>query len=198
MERPGAPATGAIDWRLALRSGLVVAAAGALMTLLSLVLPNEAAQGFASLLSMLVALCGAIVALGLYAGRSPHLPLDARLGLRIGLVTGVLLVTFWCVTVGTVGVLARFVTHGMGAFDATISAQIATVQAQTIARMQGQPNAAQMQAHLAGMMASPEVRGGAMLAYTAIASALVLLVSAAGGAFAGMLRNPRTRAAQNQ
>ena len=75
------------------------------------------------------------------------------------------------------GVVARFGLHSMGGFDAAMTAQL-----QEAIRRSTTPIPAEM----TGFVNSPEFRAGAMLAVFAMGSACLLLMSAVGGAFAGL------------
>jgi len=84
------------------------------------------------------------------------------------------------------GLVAHFALHSMGSFDAQIKEQVQ----QSI-----QKSSTPVPADMLGFIASPEFRAGIMLAGFAIVSALLLLLSTLGGAFAGLLRMRRGPAA---
>jgi hypothetical protein len=80
----------------------------------------------------------------------------------------------------------RFGLHAMGGFDAAMAGVV----------QQGiQRSPTPMQPDQLGLMKSPEVRAGLVLATFAMVSVCLLLMSALGGAFAGLLRMRRGRMA---
>jgi hypothetical protein len=84
------------------------------------------------------------------------------------------------------GLVRRFVLHSMGDFDGQMAAQIQVL----LATMQ-QKQATPVPAQLLRLFNSPEFRAGSMLASFAFLSAGLLVLSALGGAFAGLLRMRR-------
>jgi hypothetical protein len=189
--RPGSSSLSSLDWQIGLRSAFFVAATGSVLALLSMVMPFQPLDDFASLLSGLLVLCGAFLTVGIYARLAPATRLNARHGWRLGLVTGLLIVATRLVTLGAAGFLARFILHRMGSFDASLAQVFAMWQAQTVAQMPNHQDAVAFQVKSTGIFGSPEALGGMALAGAAFYSAAVLLLSGVFGAFAGLLRNPR-------
>jgi len=169
-----------IDWRAALSVAGVVALVGAVLAVLGI------RSGAASTFDVFWLLSGAVIALGMYVRTRPLARIDARIGARIGLVTGMLSISAVIVALATAGVIARFGLHRMGFFDTALAQQFAAIALQ----MQ-QNQSADMKAKVIGLMSSEEIRGGLALFYVGFLSALLLLLSAAGGAFAGMMRGGR-------
>jgi hypothetical protein len=84
------------------------------------------------------------------------------------------------------GLVRRYGLHSMGNFDAQMAEQVQTLQ-KTI---QQQP----VTSATAGMVKfvnSPEMRAGLMLTTFAMATAVLVVLSTLGGAFAGLLRARR-------
>lgn len=171
-----------VDWRGALPGAGLVAAIGAVLTVIGLKVP------LASLVSTLWVMGGSVMALGLYGRRRPRAWMDARTGLRIGAVTGLLMIAMMGVALASTGAVARFGAHGMQSFDAQATQQFATMQSQMTARMQEQKQSADFQTKVLEFVGSQEVHGGLALLYLAVLGGFILLLSAGGGAFAGMLR----------
>lgn len=113
-----------IDWHAALRSAAIVAAVSAALGVASL------SFTFLSLAYFIWTIGGAIVALGLYARWRPHARMDAGVGLRIGSVTGLLMIAFLGVAFTLTGLVARFGTHSMAGFDAQLTQQMALLEQQ--------------------------------------------------------------------
>lgn len=171
-----------VDWHAAFSSAALVAAVGAGFTIAGLRLP------LASLVGTFWVVGGAVIALGLYTRLRPGAWMDARTGLRIGLVTGLLTISAIAVALAFTGVLARFGTHAMSGFDSVLAQQFAAMQTQITAKMREQNQDPEFQQKVLGFVNSPEVRGGVMVIYLGVLGAIVVLLSAGGGAFAGMLR----------
>ena len=179
-----------VNWRGALPSAAVVALAGALLTVIGLKVPA------ASLVSTLWVMSGAVIALGLYARQHPRPWMDARTGFRMGLVTGLLMISMLGFALAFTGVAMRFGAHGMSSFDAQVAQQFSLMQMQMTARMQEQHQSLEFQRRVLGFMSSQEVRGGLAMFYLGLLGFIILLFSAGGGAFAGMLWGRRSESQQ--
>lgn len=183
-----------VDWHAALTCSAMVAAGAAALTLVGLKLNGVA------LLGMLWVMSGSVISLGLYrkrvAGARLTGRLNARAGLRIGVVTGVLMLATLGVTGAVSGVVMRFATHGMDQFDAQSAERTREMQAWMVNFMaqRGQDKATQDQ-YIAMMnsprMTAPETRAGGELVSLGVQGVLIVLISAGGGAFAGMLQGRR-------
>ena len=176
---------GGIDWRTALACGAAVAGVGALLSVLGLALSG------ASFLSTVWAISAAVIVLGLYAKRRPQAAMNAQMGLKIGVVSGLLLVAAMGIALAASGLVVRFGTHGMAGFDQQVEQQSATLQTQMTDRMKEQGQDAEMQQRVLGFMGSKEVRGGLAMVYAFFTGGFLLVLSAGGGAFAGMLQGRR-------
>jgi hypothetical protein len=180
----GTPSTGRmppprpqqVEWKTAIRCAAVVAGIGSVLTL------GAMKVDVLSPVSFLWIMSASLITLGLYQKRRPAAWIDARVGARIGVVVGVCLALGLGIVVAGWGLVARFGLHSMGGFDAAMTAQL-----QEAVRRSTTPVPAEMM----GFVKSPEFRAGAMLALFAFLSACLLVMSAVGGAFAGLLRTRR-------
>jgi len=107
-------------------------------------------------------------------------------GARIGVVVGVCLALELGIALACAGLVARYGLHTMGGFDTQMAAQFQ----KTI-----QQSSTPVPAEMMGFVASPEFRGGMMLAGFACVAAGLVVLSTLGGAFAGLLRMRRGPAA---
>jgi len=83
-------------------------------------------------------------------------------------------------------VISRYVLHSMGSFDAQMTEMVKH------SLQQMPPDKA---SSILGFVQSPEFRGGVAAAGFGLTSAMLLVLSTIGGAFAGLLRMRRGRAA---
>jgi len=171
-----------IDWRTAILAGALVAAVGAVLAVLAK--KYEAM----SLLSIIWTISCAVIVLGLYARNSPAQRLTARAGLRIGVVAGLLVIAANAMAIAATGVVLRFKTQQMAEFDKEYAERRQEVQPQVVAflQQQGQDQAAVTK--FIDTLNSPEMKAGSALLFGAFQSFVILLLSAGGGAFAGMMR----------
>ena len=115
--------------------------------------------------------------------------MDMRIGGRIGLVVGLTLMFFLAVSMAATGVLSRYVLHSMAAFDAQMAQMIHQIQVQVehTAATNNVPK------EDIAYVYSQEFNVWFMLMGFAILSAIVLTLSAVGGAVSGLLRTPRSQ-----
>lgn len=174
------PRPRAVDWQIAIRYAAGVAAVGAVLSLAAMKVD------VLSLPSLLWLMSASMITLGLYQKRLPAARIDAGIGARIGVVVGLCLVLGLATSMAGCGLVERYALHRMGDFDADVAARVALAlkQAEQQAAAQQEP----VPAWLPGFMGSPEVRAGAMLTGYAMLAALLLVISAVGGAFGGLLR----------
>lgn len=177
------PRPALIDWRLAIQCAAAVAAVGGLLAVGSLRLPILAPA------SILWVLSGSLITLGLYQNRRPAARMDARIGARIGVMVGICAAAGLAVPIAAAGVVARFGLRAMGGFDAQLAAIFDKVIQQSAAQGGGSLPPGSL-----GLIHSPEFRAAYVLFSCGVAAFIVLMFSAAGGAFAGLLRT-RQRAA---
>ena len=181
---PGAPSTGAlppprpqqVDWKMAIRCAVTVAAVAGALCLGAIRLPVLAPA------ILLWILSGSLITLGLYQTRRPMAWMDASVGARIGVVVGLCLAVGLAIPMAVAGVVARFALHSMGGFDA----QLAVILERVIQRSTTPfpPEALQL-------VHSQEFRAGYILFCFAVVAVFLLVLSTAGGAFAGLLRTRR-------
>jgi hypothetical protein len=168
-----------VEWKTAILCALAVGGVGSALTLVAMKVD------VLSPLSMLWIMSASLITLGFYQKRRPAAQMDIRVGARIGVVVGICLAVELGIAMAGAGLVARFVLHSMGNFDTQMAAQILTVQ--KTMQQQGTP----APASLMRFISSPEFRAGTMLATFAMVSAGLLVLSALGGAFAGLLRMRR-------
>ncbi len=176
-----------IDWHAALRSSAIVALVSAGLGVASLHFP------FLSLAYFVWTIGGAIVALGLYARQRPQARMDTGVGLRIGSVTGLLMIAFLGVAFTLTGLITRFGTHGMAGFDGQLAQEMALLEQQmklSVAQQHPPPETEQKLGEFVDFLNTPEARTGIMLSGIGLQAGLILLVATGGGGFAGMLRRP--------
>ncbi|MGD0798935.1 MAG: hypothetical protein ABR910_14555 [Acidobacteriaceae bacterium] len=137
-----------------------------------------------STLSLMWFMSASLITLGIYQKRLPAAWMDVRVGARIGVVVGICLALGLGVVLAAAGLVARFRLHAMGTFDSDMATRI-----QDAIRNSATP----VPADMLGLLASPEFRAGMMVAGFAFLSLALLILSAVGGAFAGLLRTRRSR-----
>jgi len=180
----GAASTGAlppplpqqIEWKTAIRCAAAVAGIGSLLSLAAMRIDQLSPVSFVWIMS------ASLITLGLYQRRLPTAWIDVRVGARIGVVVGLCLAIGLGAVVAGWGVVSRFGLHTMGSFDAAMATQM-----QEAVRRSTTPIPPQVQL----LALSQEFRAAMMLALFAFVSACLLVMSAVGGAFAGLLRTRR-------
>jgi hypothetical protein len=171
-----------IDWKAAIGCAALVSTVAVLLCLASIALP------FISLLGVCWILSASMATLALYQHRRPVALMNPRIGARIGLTTGLLLITSLGLSLAIAGLIARFGTHSMVQFDAETAARWAAARA-TLAASGAES------AEMLRFFDLPEFRAGLMLAGIGIYAVILLLLSTLGGAFGGLLRTRRAPAA---
>lgn len=170
------PRPKAIVWKAAIRSALFVAAIAAVLSLGAMRIQ------LLSGITMLWVFSASIVTMSLYQRAQPSAWMDMRVGARIGVVVGLCLALALGASTAGWGLLSRYVLHSMTSFDA----QMADVLNHSFQQMP--PEKASL---VTGLVHSPEFRGGVMIGGFAMMSAMLLVMSTLGGAFAGLLRMRR-------
>jgi hypothetical protein len=186
-EAPSAASTGApapprlqqVEWKTAIRCAAGVAGVGAVLALVALRVDVLSPVSFLWIMS------ASLITLGFYQKRRPAAWMDVKVGARIGVVVGLFLALELGVSMAGAGLVARFLLHSMGSFDAQMAGQIALVE-KTL-----QQQATPVPAEYLRFVNSPEFRAGSMLATFAMMSGGLLVLSTLGGAFAGLLRMRR-------
>ncbi len=146
-----------------------------------------------SLLSTLWTIGGAVIALGLYARHRPRAWMDARVGLRLGVATGLLMIAAIAMALSVTGVVVRYGMHGMAQFDQASAQSRKDMQARVLAWLDQQNQDKDLQQKYVTIfnsprMNSPEMQAGSALFGSAVEGFFIVLLSAGGGAFAGRLR----------
>jgi hypothetical protein len=175
---PPPPQLRQVEWKTAIRCALLVAGVAAVLSL--------AAARFEAIspLSWLWTVSGSLITLALYQRRRPLAWMDAGIGARIGVVVGIVLVAGLAVAMAAGGLVARYLLHNMAGFDAQLTQQL---HLQIEHALVANPEVKSIQSYLY----SPEFRAGMMLAGFAMVSAILLVLSAVGGAVGGLLRTRR-------
>jgi hypothetical protein len=171
---------------MAIRCAVGVAAVGGLLAVIALRVP------LLTMATILWTMSGSLITLGLYQNRRPTAWMDARIGARIGTLVGICLGMGLALPVAIAGVVARFGLHAMATFDA----QMATLQGLVQQAMQqsAQRSGTALPPGVLQLVQSQEYRAASVLTYCAFLALALLVVSALGGAFGGLLRT-RHRAA---
>ena len=168
-----------VEWKTAIRCAAAVAAVASVLAVAAL------RVDVLSPVSLLWIMSASLITMGFYQKRKPAAWMDVRIGARIGVVVGVFLALELAVSMAGAGLVARFVLHSMGSFDAQMAGQIELVE-KTL-----QQQSTPMPAEYLRFVNSPEFRAGSMLATFAMVSGGLLVLSTVGGAFAGLLRMRR-------
>ena len=165
-----------VEWKTAIRCAALVAGIGSVLSLAAM------RVDVLSPVSLLWIMSASMITMALYQKRQPAAWIDVQVGARIGLVVGVCLALGLGAAVACAGLVARFGLHTMGNFDSQMAAQM-----QEAIHRSSTPVPPEM----LGFVGSPEFRAGMMLGLFAFVSACLLVLSAVGGAFAGLLRTRR-------
>ncbi len=172
------PAAGAEDqppdllmiWKAAIVIAAIVAAA---ISLLSVLLPP---------LELLAWMAPAI-ALSIYSSRYKQTHITTGIGARLGLVCGVFCGFGLTIATAAQMLVLRYGLHRGEEFTASMDAVLAHSKAQVVA--QSGPAAALF----FNQFAIPEFRAGFFLAGLGLVTTMLLVLSTAGGAFAGFMRS---------
>jgi hypothetical protein len=173
-----------VEWKTAIRCAAAVAGVGSVLTLVAMKVD------VLTPVSLLWIMSASLITLGFYQKRRPAAWMDVRVGARIGVVVGICLALELGVAMAGAGLVARFVLHSMGNFDAQMAEIVTQVQKVMQQKSMQQPNTP-MPAGWMEFVRSPEFRGGYALFCCAFVSVVLLALSTLGGAFAGLLRMRR-------
>jgi hypothetical protein len=171
------PIPNPIDWEIAIRCTLLVAAIAAVLSF------TASRIQVLSPLSSIWILSASLTTLALYQRRRPLAAMNARIGARIGTLVGVGVGLFLGISTAVEAVLGRFVLHSMGDLNDMIQASKIQID-QLIATKQ-------LPATATAWVGSPEFRTGFMLFAFALGLFFILIVSIFGGALGGLLRSRR-------
>ena len=172
---PPPPKPQAVAWPVAMRSAAVVVLGLAALFAAAFALP------VLSLPSLLSISAASFLAVGLYRRQMPEARMNAGIGARIGLSTGVMLTAALAAVLATGLVMARYRLHAMDAFDAQWSTQISLMLDRTQAARGPMPPEAVHQ------METPEFRAGSMLGGLGVLAVVLLVTTTGSGAFAGSI-----------
>ncbi len=176
------PRVRAIDWKVAMASAAAVASLAAVLSLVSAGLPSF------TVLNWLWILGASTTTLMLYQRRRPKAGMNAQIGARIGVLTGLTVVGFVAIAMTFAGLIGRFATHSMGGFDSRLSEQLHL-------QMDHAVSTNPVPREMLPFFYSPEFAAGMMLAGIAMIAALVVVLCILIGAAGGMLRTRQRRAA---
>ncbi len=171
-----------VDWRLAIRSAVVVAGIAVLLSVVAARLPNL------SPLSTIWVISASLTTLALYQRRRPLAMMNAGIGARIGILVGITLAFFLGTALAIGMVVARFGLHSMSSFD-NDTAQAMKAQLDQLATTRPIPPES------LSLINSLQFRTTMMLTGFALLLLFIFMVSVFGGALAGLLRARRTTAA---
>jgi hypothetical protein len=166
-------------WAGAIRCAALAGAIAAGLACISTLLPGVV------LLTVLWAVISPVVVIGLFQARFPLTAITTGFGARLGLLTGLFIAVVMS-TVNTVELLVRrFAMHGRGMveFDQQWNDLFAK-QKDVLMTQLGSSATPFAQA-----LGLPEFRAGFLLAGMAMACAILLVITTAGGAFAGFARS---------
>jgi hypothetical protein len=172
-----------VDWQTALRCAALVGIIGAILCVVALRVPGV------SLISTVWILTASTSTLALYHRRRPLAWMDAAIGARIGLATGLALIVLIATSLALAGLIARFGLHAMNGFDTDFAAML--TQVKETARQTAATTATPPPAEVLRLYDLPEFQAGLILATASTAAVLLLVFSTFGGALNGLLRNRR-------
>jgi hypothetical protein len=166
-----------VDWQTAFRCSGLVAAVAAVLSVVALRVPGV------SLLNTVWSLTASMTTLALYRRSRPLAWMDAAIGARIGLTTGLSLVVLMSTAMAASGLVARFGLHAMAGFDSGFAQML--VQAKLTAAA----TAAEAAPQVAKLYDIPEFQAGLVLTSIALSAAFLLIFCTMGGALGGLLRS---------
>ena len=174
-----------IDWRVVIETAAWTAGVGALLSVLGLKF-----QPVHTLSPFWVLAAGSIV-LNRYLKQRPNAWVDARAGLRVGLVTGLLMIAAKGVAVSVTGVIARFATHSMEDYERRSAQEFAASEAVWLNAMPDLRQNTEFLANYKRYSESNEIRAGVNLFAVGFTGFFILFFSGLSGAFAGTLQRKR-------
>ena len=179
-----------IDWRTALSAAGMVALVATGLRLIAMKFD------LISILWFFWLLAGANLALGIYARRRPGGWMDARVGMRIGVVTGLMMCSALAFASGVAGVIVRYGMHGMTRFDEQSEQDNKALRERIKGWMEQQNVDPETRKNYAAtmnspLMNSPEVKAGSALFGFAFEGVILVFLSGGAGAVNGMMRGAR-------
>lgn len=190
-DMPGASTTGmvppprpqVVDWRAVLQSAGLIGGVAAVLMALGMLVDVLQAVG-----TLWVVLSG-LTAAWLYGRLRPTLPMNARVGVRVGVVAGLASVSLAGIVLMVGGLVDRFALHRGAELDDWVTKGIAVGVAALNQPGMNQP----LNAQLLGILQSPEGRAGYMLMNFALDALFLVGVAAVAGAVAGTMASRRSR-----
>jgi hypothetical protein len=174
---PGPRDPRSLVWAGAIRCAALAGAVTAGLMCLSILLPPV------ELLALLWAVVSPVIVIGLFQARFPLVPITTGFGARLGLLTGISITVVLGVFNTAKLLVARYGIHAMGEFDKQLSANMDQLRAQAMTQP-GTPMLSWINA-----LQVPEFRAGLILMSVAMLTGILLVVTTAGGAFAGFARS---------
>lgn len=165
----------AVNWKAVIVIAMMVAGA---ISAISIVLPPFE----------LLAWLAPSVVLAIYASRHRQTRITGGLGARIGLICGILTSLGMTVASTVQMLLQRYGLHRMVEFDTGMNSMMSQAKVRAI-EQSGQASAGFFDL----ILTVPEFRAGFVLAGLAMVTAMLLVLSTAGGAFAGFVRSRQTK-----
>lgn len=166
-----------VDWQAALRCSAIVAAIAAVLSILALRVPGV------SLLNTVWSLTASMTTLALYRRSRPLAWMDAAIGARIGLTTGLSLIVLMSTALALAGLVARFGLHAMAGFDAGLAQMLAQ------AKLAAAATAAEAAPQVVKLYDIPEFQAGLILTSLTFSALFLLVFCTMGGALGGLLRS---------
>ena len=164
-------------WAGAIRCAALAGAVTAGLMGLSILLPPV------ELLALFWAIISPVVVIGLFQARFPLVPITTGFGARLGLLTGISIAVVLSVFDTAKLLIARYGIHAMGEVDSQMNANLDQLKTQALA----QPGTPMLP--WVNVLNIPEFRAGFLLLGVALLIAMLLVVTTAGGAFAGFARS---------
>ena len=176
------PLPNQVDWRLAIRTALLVALVAAVLGVLGDRVPNLFIFSFVWIIS------ASLTTLALYQRRRPLASMNVRIGAKIGILVGVVLVFALGAVVSAGFFVARFGMHTLAAFDSEITSQMKQQIDQVVAKNP-------ITSEQLSLIYSVQFRTGWMLFCLGVGLFMIFAISVFGGAVAGLLRTRRSATA---
>ena len=172
------PRPNQIDWSLAVRIAGLIAAVGAVLSLLAAKVPNI------SPISTVWVISASLTTLAIYQRRRPLALMNAGVGAKFGILVGFALVFFLGAALSIGMAVARYKLHSLAGFDAETAKALKLQIDQLAATRPIPPDSL-------ALIRSPEFRAAMMFTGFSIVLGGVFLISVFGGAVGGLLRTRR-------
>lgn len=174
-----------IDWKLAIRSASLVAFIAAVLGVVGQRIPNLSVFSFVWLIS------ASLTTMAVYQRRRPLASMNIRIGAKIGILVGVVLVFALGAAMSIGTLVSRFVLHSMAESDKQTAQVLSGIKIQLDQLAATRP----VPPGVYAMLGSSEAGSVLNLLGLGLGMATILAVSVFGGAVAGLLRSRRSIAA---